>query len=128
VMTATNLIRLQINLKEHVKGEYKSQNTWNGTPGYSAMKSYLEKNTPLFYLLPKFQKAYQDSNLASSPRHASGRYFQQPWGLRLQRHKHEANDSHSNSTQQTHAETLPLFLVTLTRNIKMSIDIQAKEP
>jgi hypothetical protein len=27
VMTATNLIRLQINLKEHVKGEYKSQNT-----------------------------------------------------------------------------------------------------
>jgi hypothetical protein len=51
-MTSTaNPIRLQSDLKEHVKGEYEHRNTRNGTriiteemSDYSAMKSYLEKN------------------------------------------------------------------------------------
>jgi hypothetical protein len=52
VMTSTtNLIRFQIYLKDHVKGEYEFRNTLNGTrfitkemAKYSVMKSYLEKN------------------------------------------------------------------------------------
>jgi hypothetical protein len=57
VMTSTtNLIHLQSDLKELVKGAYEFRNTRNGTriitkemADYSAMKSYLEKNN-----LPKF--------------------------------------------------------------------------
>jgi hypothetical protein len=53
VMTSTtNLIQLQSNLKEHVKGEYEFRNTQNGTciiakemADYSALKSYLENNS-----------------------------------------------------------------------------------
>jgi hypothetical protein len=47
----TDLIQLQSDLKDQVKGAYKLQNTWNGTRiisketiVYSAMKSYLERN------------------------------------------------------------------------------------
>jgi hypothetical protein len=83
--STTNLIQLQIDLKEHVKGEYEFRNTRNGTHvitkemvDYLAMKSYLEKHNLLFYLLPRFRKAYQGSNPSPSPRYASGRCFQQP--------------------------------------------------
>jgi hypothetical protein len=52
VMTSTtNLIRLQSDPKEHVKGVYEFRNTRNGTriitkemADHSAIKSYLEKN------------------------------------------------------------------------------------
>jgi hypothetical protein len=53
VMTTstTNLIRLQGDLKDQIKGEHEFRNTRNGTriiakemADYSAMKSYLEKN------------------------------------------------------------------------------------
>jgi hypothetical protein len=52
VMTSTtNLIWLQNDLKEHIKGEYEFRNTRNGTRiitkemvDYSAMKTYLEKS------------------------------------------------------------------------------------
>jgi hypothetical protein len=45
ITSTTNLIRLQRDLKEHVKGEYEFRNTRNGTciikkmADYSAMKS-----------------------------------------------------------------------------------------
>jgi hypothetical protein len=59
VMTSTiNLIRLQSDLKEHVKGEYEFQNTRNGTciteemADYSAMKCYPEKNNHYFTFSP----------------------------------------------------------------------------
>jgi hypothetical protein len=49
--STTNFIQLQRNLREQVKGEYKFQNTQNGTciitketADYAAMKSYLQKN------------------------------------------------------------------------------------
>jgi hypothetical protein len=81
----TNLIRLQSDLKEQVKGEYEFRNTQNKTciinkrnVGVLAMKSYMEKKCPLFYLFPKFRIIYKGSNLSLSPRHASGRCFQQP--------------------------------------------------
>jgi hypothetical protein len=49
--TITNFIRLQSELKDHIKEEYELRNTLNGTrlitkemADYSAMKSYLKKN------------------------------------------------------------------------------------
>jgi hypothetical protein len=49
--STTNHIRLQSNLKDHVKGECELRNTRNGTHiitkgivDYSAMEFYLEKN------------------------------------------------------------------------------------
>jgi hypothetical protein len=61
VMTSTrNLIRLQSDVKDHVKGEYEFRNTRNGTRNiikemadYSAMKSYLEK--VISSILPSLQ-------------------------------------------------------------------------
>jgi hypothetical protein len=54
--STTNLIRLYSDLKDHVKGEYKFQNTRNGThiitkemADYSAMKSYLLVYWLLFF-------------------------------------------------------------------------------
>jgi hypothetical protein len=57
VMTyTTNLIGLQRDLKEHVKGEYEFRNTRNGTHiitkemvNYLAMISYLEKNNLQYF-------------------------------------------------------------------------------
>jgi hypothetical protein len=49
--STTNLIRLQIDLKDHVKGAYKFKNTLkvtciiiNEMANYSAIESYMEKN------------------------------------------------------------------------------------
>jgi hypothetical protein len=58
VMASTrNLIRLQSDVKDHVKGEYEFRNTRNGTriiakekADYSAMKSYLEKNNLQYFI------------------------------------------------------------------------------
>jgi hypothetical protein len=54
--SVTNLIQLQSDLKDHVKGEYEFRNTRNGTciitkemVDYSAMKSYLEKDNLHFF-------------------------------------------------------------------------------
>jgi hypothetical protein len=51
ITSTTNLIRLQSDLKDHIKGEYEFRNARNGTriitkemPDSSAMKSHLEKN------------------------------------------------------------------------------------
>jgi hypothetical protein len=54
---------------------------------------------------PEFLEAHKGSNPSPSPKHASWRYFQQPWGLIA-------------PNGQTHVEALILFLVALTRNIK----------
>jgi hypothetical protein len=59
VMTFTmDLIGLQSDLQDHVRGEYKSQNTKNGAQivtkevvNYPAMKSYLEKNNLHYFTL-----------------------------------------------------------------------------
>jgi hypothetical protein len=70
-----------------------------GMADYVAIHFYLEKNNHHYFTSsPNSKKAYQGSNQTPSPRHASGRYFQQALGLRLQRHQREANDDHSNST------------------------------
>ena len=78
ITSATNLIRLQGDLKEHDKGEYEFRNTQNGTriitkemTDYSAMKSCLNINFFQYFTC-------QSSNPPPFPRHASRRYFQQP--------------------------------------------------
>jgi hypothetical protein len=119
--STTNLIRLQSDLKERVKWEYDFRNTRNCTriitkemANYSAMKPYLERNN-----LPKFWKAYKGCNPSPSPRYASGRHFQQPEDLGfnvISVRQLTTNQRAPNG--QTNVETLPLFLVILTRNIK----------
>jgi hypothetical protein len=85
-----------------------------------------EKYSPLFYLLSKFQKACQSSNLSPSHGHASRRYFEQPSGFSLQYHC-EANDGHLNSTQQTNPRgTHPSTPSYLNKKYKISSDIQAE--
>jgi hypothetical protein len=62
MMTSTiNLIRLQSNLKDHVKREFKYRYTRNGTriitnemADYLALKSYLEKNNLHYFIFTKF--------------------------------------------------------------------------
>jgi hypothetical protein len=64
MISTTNLIRLQSELKDHVKGEYEFRNTPNGTrtitkemADYSSMKFYLEKiNIHYFILSPNSGK------------------------------------------------------------------------
>jgi hypothetical protein len=93
VMTSTiNLIRLQNDLKEHVKGEYESEIhemyvtriITKVMADYSAMKSYLEKNNSTILPSPQIQK--------SLSRHTSHR---------------EANDGHTKSTQRTNPRGTP---------------------
>jgi hypothetical protein len=100
VMTyATNLTRLQNDLKDHVKGQYEFRNTRNGTrtitkemTDYWAMKLYLEKNNLQYFIFSIHSENLQrQCNPSPSPRYASGIYFQQRWGLRLQC---EAVDEH----------------------------------
>jgi hypothetical protein len=116
--STTNVIRLQSDLKDHVKGEYEFRNTRHGTSiitnevaDYLAMKSYLGKIILLYYLLTIFRKAYEGRSPSHSSRHASGRCFQQS----LELMKMTATRTAPNG--QTHVETLPLSLVTLTRNV-----------
>jgi hypothetical protein len=91
------------------------------------MKSYLEKQSPLFYLLPKFQKAYQGSNPSPSPRYASGRYYKQRRGLRLQHHQCEAFDDQSKSTKWTNPRGNPPSIPGyLNKKLKITRDIQAE--
>jgi hypothetical protein len=60
----TNLIRLQSDLKDHVKGQYEFQNTRNEIrivtkeiEDYSAIKSYMEKNNVHYCTFsPNFEK------------------------------------------------------------------------
>jgi hypothetical protein len=111
----TNLIRLQ-------NPKYTKWNPYHNKRNsrlFSHKIQSKEKQSSLFYLLPKFRKTYKGSNPSPAPRHAGERYFQQPWGLRLQHHQLETNVGHSTATNgETHVEPLPVFLVTLARNIK----------
>lgn len=68
---------------------------------YLAMKSYLEKNNlHCFIFSINSEKPIKEIIHHLPPKHANGRYFQQPLGLRLQRHQCKANDGHSKSTQR----------------------------
>jgi hypothetical protein len=118
MMTSTiNLIRLQSDLKEHVKGKHEFRNTRNGTriirkemTVYSAMKSYLEKtNLQCFTFSPNSVKPITPGEDISNSLEGLGI-------LVINVRQLMTNGIAPN--EQTSVETLPLFLVTLTRNVK----------
>jgi hypothetical protein len=88
---------------------------------YSAMKSYLGKSSIYFFMFfPKFRKAYNGSN-PSHPPHARGTYN---ISNSLENLGFSVNNVRQMTAKRTahngqpHVEPLPLFLVTLTKNIK----------
>jgi hypothetical protein len=86
VMTSTtNLIRLQSDLEDHIKGEYEFRNTRNGTriitkemADYSAMKSYLEKIISTILPSPKMPKPLSKQQSVTFPQTRQRKIFQQP--------------------------------------------------
>jgi hypothetical protein len=64
ITSTTNLIQLQSGIKDHVKGQYEFRNKHNVThtitkemAGYSAIKSYLEKNISTILPFPEIPKS-----------------------------------------------------------------------
>jgi hypothetical protein len=123
----TNLIRLQSDLKEHVKGEYEFRNTRNGTliittemADNSATKSFLEKKKLHYFTFsPKFRKAYQGSDPIFSQtrqRNMLPAAFEDLGFNVINERQLTTNPRAPN--RQTYVETLPLFMVTLTGNVK----------
>jgi hypothetical protein len=125
--STTNLIRFQSDLKEYVKGQYEFRITGNGTRmktremmDYLAMKSYLEKyNLQYFTFSPNYGKPMKAVIRHLPPRHASRRFSNILEGVgfnfisfRQLTTNRRAPNGH------THLANLPLFLGTLTRNLK----------
>jgi hypothetical protein len=125
--STTNLIQLQSDIKDHIKGECDFRNTQNGTcvitkemADYSAMKSYLEKNNLYYFTFsPNSEKPIKAiihhippdtpaENISSSLEELAFNII----NMRQMTATQRAPD------QQIHLEPLPLFLFTLTRNIK----------
>jgi hypothetical protein len=125
--STTNLIQLQSDLKEHVKGEYEFRNTGNGTriikkemADYLAMKDYLEKhNLHYFIFSPNSEKPIKavichlppDTPVEDVSNSLEDLGFNVISVRQLTTNRRAPNG-------QTHVETLPLYLVTLTRNLK----------
>jgi hypothetical protein len=128
IMTSTtDLIQLQSDLKDHVKGPYVFRNTQNGThivtkemADDSAMKSYLKTNNLHYSTF---------SPNCEEPVKAVIRYL--PTDTPAEDVFNNLEDlgfsvinvrqmtaTRTGPNGQTHIEPLPLFLVTLTRNIK----------
>jgi hypothetical protein len=84
---------------------------------YSAIKSYVE--TPLSYLLSKFRKVYKGSNPSPSPdtpaELISNIFHDLSFNVFNVR---EMTATQTVPNGHTHVYSLPLFHVTLTRNIK----------
>jgi hypothetical protein len=122
----TNLIRLQTDLKDHVKGEYEFRNTRSRTRiiakemvDYSAMKPYLEQNDlryftispnseiPIKAAISRRPSDMLTENISSSLENLG---FNVINGRQMTAIRIAPNG-------QRHMETLPLFLVTLTGNV-----------
>jgi hypothetical protein len=123
--SATSLIRLQSDLKEHVKGEYEFRNTRNGTrfitkemADYSAMISYLEKNNVQYFTFSNSEKPIK-AVICHLPPDTPAEDISnslEDLGFSVINVKQlTANQRATNG--QTLLEILPLFLVTITRNI-----------
>jgi hypothetical protein len=129
VMTSTtNLIRLQSDLKEHVKGEYEFRNTRNGTriiakemAGYSAMKSYLEKNNHQYFTFsPNSEKPIKVviSHLPPATPAEDISNSLENLGFNIINVRQLTTNRRAPNSQ-IYVENLPLFLVTLTRQRTM---------
>jgi hypothetical protein len=125
--STTNLIRLQSDLKDYVRGEYELRNTRNGThiitkemADYSAMKCYLKKNNLHYFTLSpnseKPMKAVIRHLVPDTPAEDICNSLED-LGLNVINVRQMTATERAPS-RQTHVETLPLFFVTLTRNMK----------
>jgi hypothetical protein len=126
--SATSLIRLQSDLKEHVKGEYEFRNTRNGTrfitkemAEYSAMKSSPEKNNLQYFTFsPKSEKPIKAVICHLPPDMPAEDISNslEDLGFNIINVRQLTTNQRAESGQ-THVEALlPLFLVTLIRNAK----------
>jgi hypothetical protein len=59
---------------------------------YSAINSYLEKHNLHYFTFSRNSEILSRQQSFTFPRYASGRYFQEPRGVRLQRHQREGVD------------------------------------
>jgi hypothetical protein len=128
VMTfATPLVRIQSDIKKHVKGEYEIQNTRNETRiiikemmDYSAMKSYLEKNNLHYFIFsPNSERPIKvviRRHPPDTPAEDISNSFESLGFNIIYVRQMTANRTAPHG--QADVETLPLFLVTLTRNFR----------
>jgi hypothetical protein len=85
MISTTNLIRIQSDLKERVKGEHDFRNKRNGTriiiketADYSAIKCHLEKNNLHYFTFsPNFEKPI-NAVIRYLPQTRQRKIFQQP--------------------------------------------------
>jgi hypothetical protein len=97
---------------------------------HSAMKVYPEKNNLQYFTFSRNSEKHMKTVIRHlPPRHTDGTYFQQPWGLWLQRHQREAIYDQSNSTKWTNLRRkTPSIPSYINKKRKISWDIQAEMP
>jgi hypothetical protein len=128
VMTpTTNIIRIQSDLKDHVKGEYEFRNTRNGTriitkevADSSVMKPYLEENNLQYFISSPNSEKPIKAVTHHLPPHTPAEDISnslEDLGFNVINVR-QLTTSRRTPNGQTHVETLPLFLVTLTRKAK----------
>jgi hypothetical protein len=118
---------LQRGLKEHVKGQYEFRNKRNGTrvitkqmADYSAMKFYLEKNNLQYFTFSPHSEKHIKAVIRHIPPHTPAEdisYSLENLGFNVINVRQLTTNRRS-LNGQTHVETLTLFFVTLTRNVK----------
>jgi hypothetical protein len=128
LMTSTaNLVRLQSDLKEHVKGEYEFRDTRSKTRittkemvDYLAMNSYLEKNNLRYFTFsPNSEKPFKAVIRHLPPDKPAKDISNSLEDLGFSAiNVRQLTTNQRAPNGQIHLETLSLFLVTLTRNVK----------
>jgi hypothetical protein len=135
-ISTTNLIRLQSDFKEHVKGEYEFRNTRNGTriikkemADYSVMNAYLDKNNLHYFTFsPKAKKPIKAVILHLPPDKPAEDISNslEDLGFKVINAR-QMTATRRTPNGQNHVELLPLFLVTLKKH-KISRYIQVEWP
>jgi hypothetical protein len=128
VMTSTtNLICLLSDLKEHGKAEYEFRNSRNGTriitkemADYSAIKSNIQKNNLQYFTFsPNSEKPIKAVIRHLPPDTPAEVIFNSLENLGFNIiDVRQLTTNRRSPNRQTYVENLPLFLVTLTRNVK----------
>jgi hypothetical protein len=125
---ARNLVRLKSDLKDHVEGEYEFRNTRSQTriitkevADSSAMKSYVEKsNLHYFTFSPNSEKPIEAVICHLLPDTSAEVISNNPEDLGFKVISgRQMVPTPTPTNGKFHVEPLLLFLVTLTRNIKL---------
>jgi hypothetical protein len=128
VMTSTtNFIRLQSDVKDQVKGEYSFRNTRKGTHiitketvEYSAMKSILEKNNLRYFNFSRNSEKPIKAVIRHLPPDTPAEGISNSLdatGCNISNVR-QITATRTAPNGQTHMEPVPLFLVSLTGNVK----------